>query len=141
MMRNSSIFRPDFIAATSQRGRLPRPDHVSAVWGLRYFGSTLGYLRRGVPFWSDREWSDSRNAAMPPLRTASRFSSSCFSALIRADNIALISSWSDQRLSKDMDSNSIFFADMIALQFRLLITGCLIAAPDINQGEYQSVPK
>ena len=46
-IRNSSIFRPDFIAATSQRGRLPRPDQVSDVWGLRYFGSTVGYLRRG----------------------------------------------------------------------------------------------
>ena len=25
-IRNSSILRPDFMAATSQRGRLPRPD-------------------------------------------------------------------------------------------------------------------
>jgi hypothetical protein len=31
-------------------------------------------------------------APIPPPSTASRFSSSCFSALIRADKIALISS-------------------------------------------------
>jgi hypothetical protein len=58
LIRNSSILRPDFIAATSQRGRLPRPDQVSEVCGLRYFGSTLGYLRRAFPFWSDREAPD-----------------------------------------------------------------------------------
>ena len=58
LIRNSSILRPDFIAATSQRGRLPRPDQVSEVWGFRYFGSTLGYLRRAFPFWSDREAPD-----------------------------------------------------------------------------------
>jgi len=57
-IRNSSIFRPDFIAATSQRGRLPRPDQVSEVLGLRYFGSTLGYLRRAFPFWNDGESPD-----------------------------------------------------------------------------------
>src|ERR1700675_3484032 len=51
LIRNSSILRPDFIAATSQRGRLPRPDQVSEVWGLQYFGSTLGYLRRACPVW------------------------------------------------------------------------------------------
>jgi hypothetical protein len=45
----SSILPPVFMAATSQRGCFPRPDHVSDVCGLRYFGSTLGYLRRAFP--------------------------------------------------------------------------------------------
>ena len=58
LIRNSSILRPDFIAATSQSGSLPRPDQVSEVWGLRYFGSTLGYLRGAFLFWSDREAPD-----------------------------------------------------------------------------------
>src|ERR1700730_13901163 len=76
---------------------------------------------------------------MPRLRTARRFSSSCFSALIRADKIALIFSWSDQRSFSDMDSNSAFFADMLAAPaVPTLLTGCHIATPDINQGDYRS---
>jgi hypothetical protein len=39
-MRKSSAFAPDFIAARSQRGRAPRPAHVSP-FGPRYFGGTL----------------------------------------------------------------------------------------------------
>src|ERR1700730_17364654 len=46
----SSILRPDLMAATNQRGCFPRPDHVSdGDDRLRYFGKTLGYLRRGSP--------------------------------------------------------------------------------------------
>src|SRR5262249_23240453 len=107
---NSSILCPDFMAATSQRGRFPRPDQVSDVWGSRYFGSTGGYLRRGRA--SMGRTSPWPKAPGPLLRRASRFSSSCFSALIRVDKIALIFSWRDQRSSSDIDSNSNFFIDM-----------------------------
>jgi len=48
LIRNSSSLRPDLMAATNQRGRLPRPDHVSEVCGFRYFGMTAGYRRRGL---------------------------------------------------------------------------------------------
>ena len=111
-IRKSSILLPDFIAATNHLGRLPRPDHVSDVCGFRYFGSTRGYLRLG--FSADDRFAAplSTKTALPPPRAASRFSNSCFSALIRSDKIPLISSCSDQRSSSDMDSNSIFFADM-----------------------------
>ena len=101
----------DFMAATSQRGRLPRPDQVSEVCGLRYFGNTFGYLRRG--FWpSGRESPSWLVTTMLRLRIARRFSNSCFSALIRADKMRPILSWRSQRSSSGIDSNSNFFADM-----------------------------
>lgn len=91
-MRNSSILRPDFMAATSHRGRLPRPDQVSDVWGFRYFGSTRGYLRLALAAGDAPDPLESAKTAIPPPRTARRFSSSRFSALIRSDKIPLISS-------------------------------------------------
>lgn len=118
LTRNSSILRPDFMAATNQRGRLPRPDHVSEVCGFRYFGRTAGYRRRGLspsapelPIWP----------SMLRLRMAKRFSSWCFSALIRVDSISLILSWSDQRSSTDIASNSNFFADVLTLGSQFLL--------------------
>src|SRR5215475_11777227 len=87
-IRNSSILWPDFIAATSQRGRLPRPDQVSEVCGLRYFGNTLGYLRCCFPF-IEPESAASTPPSTPRLRIARRFSNSYFSALIRVDKMAL----------------------------------------------------
>jgi hypothetical protein len=115
-IRNSSIFRPDFMAATSQRGRLPRPDQVSEVCGFRYFGNTLGYLRRGFSP-SERASPASPVTPTPRLRTARRFSSSRCSALIRADKMALILSWRAQSSSSDMDSNSSGFSDMLPHHF------------------------
>lgn len=45
-MTKSSIFCPARSASVSQRGRLPRPDHVSeGSFGFRYFGGTLACLR------------------------------------------------------------------------------------------------
>src|SRR5437660_502022 len=113
-MRKSSIPRPDFMAATNHRGRLPRPDQVSDVWGFRYFGSTRGYLRLALAGGDTPDPLESAKTAIPPPRTAKRFSSSCFSALIRSDKIPLISPWSNQRSSRDIDSNSSFLADMLA---------------------------
>lgn len=92
------------MAATNQRGNLPRPDHVSeGAWGLRYLGSTRGYFRRvlikGVkaPICPSEvtRWS-----------TANRFSSSSFSARIRAESNLLISSCNDQRSSSDIVCNA-----------------------------------
>src|SRR5450631_4897675 len=46
---NSSSLWPVSRAATSHRGRLPLPDHVSdGASGLQYLGRTFGYLRRGA---------------------------------------------------------------------------------------------
>src|SRR3954451_1588700 len=90
--RKSSILRPDFMAATNHRGRLPRPDQVSDVWGFRYFGSTRGYFRLALAVGDTPDPPESAKTANPPPRTARRFSNSCFSALIRSDKIALISS-------------------------------------------------
>jgi hypothetical protein len=103
---NSSILRPNFIAATSHLGLLPRPDHVSeGASGLRYLGSTRGYLRRVLPSGAEVRWPPA--GATPRRRTAKRFSSSIFSARMRADSTLLISSWSDQSSSRGIDSNSI----------------------------------
>ncbi len=138
LIRNSSILRPDFIAATSHRGRLPRPAQVSDVWGLRYFGNTLGYLRRGLPSCGDRDSPDRAITSVPRFRTANRLSSSCFSALIRADKSPLICSWSDQRSSNDMDSNSVFLADMLQPCLAILsflILQCHIVTSNVNQVE------
>src|ERR1700722_7887995 len=74
---------PDWSAATSHRGCLPRPDHVSpGVDGLKYFGRTFGYLRR-----CGRSILDSAEVPISPICStrfsrARRFSSSSFSALI-----------------------------------------------------------
>jgi hypothetical protein len=131
LTRNSSILRPDFMAATNQRGRLPRPDHVSEVCGFRYFGRTAGYRRRGLspsapelPIWP----------SMLRLRMAKRFSSWCFSALIRVDSISLILSWSDQRSSTDIASNSNFFADALTLGSQFCWTARMTALAS-NQEE------
>jgi hypothetical protein len=90
-IRNSSILRPDLTAATSHLGRLPRPDQVSEVWGFRYFGNTRGYLRRGLPSVTGCKSRKSSATIVPRLSIARRFSSSPFSALIRADKIPLTS--------------------------------------------------
>src|ERR1700683_4670422 len=58
---NSSIVRPVLSAEVSQRGCLPRPDHVSdGSFGFRYFGNTVGYLRR----------SPAASFARPPASSA-----------------------------------------------------------------------
>src|ERR1700722_10126246 len=80
-IRNSSSLCPDRSAATSHRGCLPRPDHVSVgTNGLKYFGITFGYSRRG------RSVLDSVRPASPicsfGFNRARRFSSSSFSAVI-----------------------------------------------------------
>src|SRR5690242_16276129 len=50
LISKSFSFLPDFSAATNQRGRLPRPDHVSLPFGLRYFGATLPLPPRFLPY-------------------------------------------------------------------------------------------
>jgi hypothetical protein len=134
LTRNSSILRPDSMAATNQRGRLPRPDHVSEVCGFRYFGRTAGYRRRGLsPSAPElRVWR-----AMLRLRIAKRISSCCFSALIRFDSTSLIFSWSDQRSSSDIASNSNFFADALTWGSQFFPEG-LTAMPASQQEHHHS---
>src|SRR3954454_3786042 len=86
---NSSSLCPDWRAATSHRGCLPRPDHVSVgTVGLQYLGRTLGYLRRGgrSVLAPGRELPASRLCS-GRLSCARRFSSSSFSAVIFSDRI------------------------------------------------------
>jgi hypothetical protein len=104
-IRKSSSFCPDWSAATSHRGCLPRPDHVSdGADGLQYFGSTFGYFRRGRSALAEElsgslTWSDR-------LSCAKRFSSSCFSAVIFFARIFVSSSCKSQSSSKSIASNS-----------------------------------
>src|SRR6516225_6549209 len=70
---------------------------------------------------------------VPRLRMAKRFSNSYFSALIRADKIALILSWRVQRSSNDMDSNSKVLVDIAnALSCRLIELLCDKGTRNLN---------
>lgn len=124
-IRNSSIPRPDSMAATSQRGNLPRPAHVSVgERGLRYLGSTRGYFRRLLATVIDVASVCSSCEAIDRWIAAKRFSSSSFSARIRAESTLLISSCSDQRSSREIDSNAVLGADMLVF---LSVNGLLHA--------------
>jgi hypothetical protein len=105
-MRKSSSLWPEATAANSQRGRLPLPDQVSEVSGLRYRGNTFGYFRRGFRFPGGRKSAVVSIPSAPGCRMASRFSSLRFWSRIRADKIALISSWSDQSSSIVIEPSS-----------------------------------
>ena len=86
LIANSSIVRPVLRAAASQRGCLPRPDHVSdGSFGFRYFGNTRGYLRRsrGAPDCASA--GSSWCVSFSRRSCASRFSSSRFSDVKRTD--------------------------------------------------------
>jgi hypothetical protein len=61
-------------------------------------------------------------ASVPRLRQARRFSSSCFSAKMRADRRQLIRSWSVHSSSSDMSFKS----------------NCCMALCDLNRDTYQS---
>jgi len=72
---NSSSLRPCLTRADSQRGRAPRPAHVSPP-GPRYLGGTLR------PFSAERRPSPVREfLAAPPLSAPRR--ESCFSSSLR----------------------------------------------------------
>ena len=110
-IRKSSSLDPERSAATNQRGCLPRPDHVSVgADGLKYFGRTFGYLRRG------RLASDfgSGLAASPIgamlFNCARRFSNSIFSAAIFSARTFVSSSYKSQSLSKSIASKSDFLS-------------------------------
>lgn len=78
-IRKSSSFFPDWICVESQRGVLPRPDHVSAGRaGFLYLGITLGYGRRGEASFV----STPRFASPPRSSCRNLFSNLAFSAFI-----------------------------------------------------------
>src|SRR4030095_14708495 len=108
----SSILWPVLRATTSQRGVLPRPDQVSeGDNGLRYLGSTLGYLRRGErPATTAADSLDSFFSPAISLRLSCsrRFSNSRFSAKIRFASILAISSWRRQSSLNCISSRSFF---------------------------------
>src|SRR5689334_11575025 len=71
--------------------------------------------------------------SMPGLSTARRFSSSCFSALIRADQMGLVFSWSNHSSSSDMVSNSNFFVDMEPPRSHFFRRALIFRQSDTNQ--------
>jgi hypothetical protein len=64
---------------------------------------------------------------------AKRFSSSSFSARIRAESTLLISSCSDQRSSREIDSNATLGADLLGF----LVVNKLLHPPDAKKGEHR----
>ena len=107
-IRKSSSLCPDWSAATSQRGCLPRPDHVSpGSDGLLYFGRTFGYLRRGArSVLGSAEEIPVLSIRSTGFSCAKRFSSSSFSALIFSERIFVSSSCKSQSSSKSIASRS-----------------------------------
>lgn len=106
-IRNSSRLRPDWSAAASHRGRLPRPDHVSSgAKGLKYLGRTSGYLRRGrLIFGAD---PGATPICSVRFSCASRLSSSSFSMAIFSERIFVSSSCKSQSSSKSIPSRFNF---------------------------------
>src|SRR5690349_3064867 len=99
-IRNSSSLCPELSAATSHRGRLPRPDHVSVgADGLEYFGKTFGYLRLGRPPLRSGGLAASPTCSAR-LSCLRRFSNLRFSAPIFAARIFVSSSCKSQSSSK-----------------------------------------
>src|SRR6516164_324053 len=98
-IRNSSSLCPDCSAATIHRGCLPRPDHVSVGEdGLKYFGKTFAYLRRGL---SASDVADEFGLICSVgFNCARRFSSSSFSAVIFSERIFVSSSCKSHSSSK-----------------------------------------
>jgi hypothetical protein len=91
---NSSIFLPVAISLASQRGVLPRPDHVSdGLFGFRNLASTFGYGRRSGP--------GGDNSVTLRASWWSCCSSFFFSASILSLRIAPILSCRSQRSSSD----------------------------------------
>lgn len=98
----SSSFDPDRSAATNQRGCLPRPDQVSdGADGLKYLGSTFGYLRLG------RSVSP---IGLMLFSCASRFSNSIFSAAIFSARTFVRSSYRSQSRSNCIASKFDFLS-------------------------------
>src|ERR1700752_859647 len=125
LIAKSSIRLPDFRCATSQRGCLPRPDHVSeGRSGFRYFGETGGYGRR-----SDTGFNDNG------VNTFRRFSSASRSALIFSCRSCATSKCSDHRSSLLILSSSIrcMSPPRHDLSFAHLISGRIFFRP-INYG-------
>jgi len=110
-IRKSSSFDPDRSAATSQRGCLPRPDHVSVgADGLKYFGRTFGYLRLGRPAFDFSRALPASPVGLMLFSCARRFSNSIFSAAIFSARTFVRSSYRSQSLSKSIASNSDFLS-------------------------------
>jgi hypothetical protein len=121
-IRKSSSFDPDRSAATTQRGCLPRPDHVSAgADGLTYFGRTFGYLRLGRSAFDFGGALAASPIGPMLLSCARRFSNSIFSAAIFSARTFVRSSYRSQSLSKSIASKSDFLP--IAPSHRMAATG------------------
>jgi len=119
-IRSSSSLCPDCSAATSHRGCLPRPDQVSVgADGLRYFGRTFGYLRRGL------SPSDCAPPASPILSVrfncARRFSSSSFSAVIFSERTFVSISCKSQSSLKSIVSRSNLIIALSSLSSSIAI--------------------
>jgi hypothetical protein len=110
-IRKSSNFDPERSAATNQRGCLPRPDQVSVgADGLKYFGRTFGYLRRGRSAFDFGGKLPASPIGLMLFSCARRFSNSIFSAAIFSARTFVSSSYRSQSLSKSIASKSDFLS-------------------------------
>jgi hypothetical protein len=110
-IRKSSSFDPERSAATNQRGCLPRPDQVSVgADGLKYFGSTFGYLRLGRSASGFDRGLPASPIGLMLFSCARRFSNSIFSAAIFSARTFVSSSYRSQSLSKSIVSKSDFLS-------------------------------
>ena len=110
-IKKSSSFDPDRSAATSQRGCLPRPDHVSVgADGLQYFGRTFGYLRLGRPVFDSGGVLSASPIGPMRLSCARRFSNSTLSAAIFSARTFARSSYNSQSVSKSIALKSDFLS-------------------------------
>jgi len=80
---------------------------------LRYLGSTRGYFRRVLARGIEVAPVCSSGEAINRWIAAKRFSSSSFSASMRVESTLPISSCSDQRSSREIDSNPMLGSDKL----------------------------